>query len=291
MSALAAPAPARGTRMSLWTAFWALLGGGIVGLLAAALVFDPVQYALGLDAAARPAASVWQPFPPVGAPARAADLTTFAIGILFCGLAARRISRTPQAELSLPAAAAAVAAIALIAAATRSWWCLVALVPVAAALRLAARAPGPRSTWRRRIAIVSAGVVAYAAVTGLALADLQRHPLAASAEGTCGVQGSGGGRITTVCLEVVNLARGRTATVLGVAAGDLPRPSPWRFGLKARSIRPRRDADLLVRVRTSCAGLPAGAYTLGRIPLRVRAAGDTSTAAIATPVVLTKTCS
>jgi hypothetical protein len=36
--------------------------------------------------------------------------------------------------------------------------------------------------------------------------------------------------------------------------------------------------------------VPAGTYTLREIPLRVRAGGDESTAAIATPVAFRKTC-
>jgi hypothetical protein len=290
MSALAEPAPGERPRMSLWTAFWALFGGGVVGLLAATLVFDPVQYSLGLDAAAARTSFVWQPFPPIGDPARIADLATLAAAVLFCALAARRISRTPEAELSLPAAAAAVAALALIAQETRSWWCLGAMIPAAAALRLAARPPGPRASWRRRAAIAAAGIAIYAAVTGLALADLQRHPLAASGNGTCGAERARSGRITAVCLDVVNLARERTAEVLGVAVRDLPHPLPWRLSLDPRSIRPRREAELTVGLRTSCTGVPAGAYTLRDIPLRVRAGGDSSTATIATPITLTARC-
>ena len=120
MSAIAAPAPATRPRMSAWTAFWALFGGGVIGLLVATIVLDPIQYYLGLDAAASRTFSVWQPYAPVSDPARLADLTTFAVVMLFCGLAARRISRTPESELRLSAAMAAVAAMALIAEETRS---------------------------------------------------------------------------------------------------------------------------------------------------------------------------
>jgi hypothetical protein len=274
--------------MSLWTAFWALFGGAIVGLLAATLVFDPVQVWLGLDAAAPRPVSVWQPFPPVGYPARVADLVTFAAAVLFCALAARRISHTPESELSLPAAAAAVAAVVLIAQETRSWWCLTAVVPAAVALRYAARPPRPRATWRRRATVATAAIAVYAAVTGLAFADLQRHPLATSGDGTCGVQRARSGRVTDVCLEVVNMARSRTARVLGVAPAA--RPSPFRLAVGEQSIRPQGERDLEVGYRTSCAGVPPGTYTLREIPLRVRAGGDESTAAIATPVAFRKTC-
>lgn len=288
MSALAAPAPTARARMSLWTAFWALLGGTVMGLFAGALVLDPVEFYLGLQAAAPGRLSLWHPFPPVDHAARLADLTTSAAVILFCGLAARRISRTPQAELWLPAASAAVAGILLLAQETRSWWCLLAMIPAAAALRLAARSPAPRASWPRRAVVATAGIAVYAAVTGLALADLQRHPLAASGSGTCGVQRARSGRVTDVCLEVVNLARGRTATVLGVAPPS--RPSPFRLTLGERSIRPRGDQQLEVGYRTSCAGVPPGTYTLHEIPLRVLAGGDSSTATIATPIALAATC-
>lgn len=274
--------------MSLWTAFWGLFGGGVVGLLAAMPVFDPVQFYLGLDAAAPRPVSVWQPFPPVGDPARLADLTSFAAVVVFCALAARRIARMPEAELSLPAAAAAVAAIALIAQETRSWWCLTALLPAAVVLRYTARPPRRRATWRRRAAVATGGIAVYAAVTALAFADLQRHPLAASADGTCGLQRARSGRVTDVCLEVVNMARSRSATVLGVATAS--RPSPFRLALREQSIRPRGKRDLEVAYRTSCLGVPPGTYTLREIRLRVRAGGDSSTAAIATPVALTATC-
>src|SRR5262249_54552095 len=147
--------------------------------------------------------------------ARLADLTTFVLVVLFCALAARRISRTPESELRLPAAMAAVAALALIAQETRSWWCLLAMLPIAVALQFAVRAPGPSLTWRRRAAVAVAGVAVYAALTGLAMADLQRHPLAASGDGTCGVVVDRD-HVTAVCLDVVDLARARTATVLGV---------------------------------------------------------------------------
>jgi hypothetical protein len=275
--------------MSLWTAFWALFGGGVIGLLAAALVFDPVEYALGLQAARMRGFSVWQPFPPVGDPARLADLAMSAAVVLFCGLAARRISRTPEAEVWLPAASAAVAGILLLGQETRSWWCLLALIPAAAALRLTARSPAPRASWRRRAVLATAGIAVYAAATGLALADLQGHPLAASTS-TCGVVRDGHGHTRAVCLDVVNLARSRTATVLGVAAAELPRPLPWRLHLGDRSIRPGGEAELDVGLRKSCAGVPSGSYTLREIPLRVRAGGDSSTATIATPVALTATC-
>jgi hypothetical protein len=274
--------------MSVWTAFWALFGGAVVGLLAATLVFDPVQFWLGLDAAAPRPVSVWDPFPPVGDPARIADLATSAAVVLFCALAARRISHTPESELTLPAAAAAVAGILLIAQETRSWWCLTAVLPAAVALRYAACPPRPRGTWRRRATVATAGIAVYAAVTGLAFADLQRHPLATSGDGTCGLQRARSGRVTDVCLEVVNMARSRTATVLGVAPAT--RPSPFRLALSEKSVRPQRDRDLEVAYRTSCAGVPPGTYTLREIPLRVRAGGDSSTAEIATPVPLRKTC-
>ena len=290
MSAIAAPAPTARPRMSAWTAFWALFGGGVIGLLAASLITDPVKYDLGLDAAASRTSFVWQPFPPVGGAARLADLATFTLVVLLCGLAARRISRTPESELRLPPALAAVAAMALLAQATRSWWCLLAMIPIAVALRFAAHAPGPRPAWRRRAAVAAAGVAVYAALTGLAMADLQRHPLAASGNGTCGLVRDRGGRITAVCLDVVDLARARTATVLGVASSDLPHPSPWRLALGEHSIRPGKSADLDVGLRASCAGIPAGTYTLRQIPLRVRAGGDSSTATIAAPVALRKTC-
>ncbi|HXD68993.1 MAG TPA: hypothetical protein VN615_03970 [Gaiellales bacterium] len=290
MSAIAAGAPTARPRMSAWTAFWAFFGGGVIGVLAASAVTDPVNYYLGLDAGASRTSFVWQPFPPVGDPARLADLATFGLVVLFCGLAARRISRTPESELWLPAATAAVAAMALVAQETRSWWCLLAMIPIAVALRFAARTPGSRPARRRRAVVAAACLAVYAALTGLAMADLQRHPLAASGDGTCGVVGGRGGGIRAVCLEVVDLARGRTATVLGVAASDLPHPSPWRLALGEHSIRPGRSADLDVGLRTSCAGVPPGTYTLRQIPLRVRAGGDSSTATIATPVALRKTC-
>jgi hypothetical protein len=57
-----------------------------------------------------------------------------------------------------------------------------------------------------------------------------------------------------------------------------------------QSIRPQGERDLEVGYRTSCAGVPPGTYTLREIPLRVRAGGDESTAAIATPVAFRKTC-
>lgn len=290
MSAVAAPAPTARPRMPVWTAFWALFGGGVIGVLAASAVTDPVKYYLGLDAAASRTSFVWQPFPPVGDPARLADLATFTLVVLLCGLAARRISRTPESELWLPAAIAAVAAMGLLAQATRSWWCLLAMIPIAVALRFGARASGPRLAWRRRAVLAAAGVAVYAALTGLAMADLQRHPLAAAGDGTCGLVGGGGGGIRAVCLEVVDLARARTATVLGVAAADLPHPSPWRLTLAEHSIRPGKSADLDIGVHASCVGIPAGGYTLRQIPLRVRAGGDSSTATIATPVALRKTC-
>jgi hypothetical protein len=288
MSASAAPVPAPGVRMSAWTALWALFGGAVMGLLASSLVFDPIQHSLGLDAAAQRSLSVWQPFPPVGVPARIADLTTFAAVILFCGLAGRRISRTPEAELPVPAVTAAVAGIALLGQETRSWWCLLAVIPAAAALRLAARTPAPRATWRRRAALATAGIAIYAAATGLALADLQGHPLAAAADGTCGVGRARSGRVTDVCLQVVNMARDRTAIVLGVAASS--RRTPFRLRLGERSIRPRQELELDVGYRTSCAGVPAGTYTLRQISLRVRAGGDSSTSTIATPIPLTARC-
>lgn len=290
MSAIAAQAPTARPRMSAWTAFWALFGGGVIGVLAASAVTDPVTYYLGLDAGASRTSFIWQPFAPVDDPARLADLATFILVVLFCGLAARRISRTPESELWLPAAIAAVAAVALLAQETRSWWCLVAMIPIAVALRFGARAPGPRPAWRRRAVVAAAGLAVYAALTGLAMADLQRHPLAASGDGTCGVVGGPGTGIKAVCLEVVDLARARTATVLGVAASDLPHPWPWRLELGEHAIRPGQSADLDVSLRTSCAGVPPGTYTLRQIPLRVRAGGDSSTATIATPVALRKTC-
>src|SRR6185312_14800464 len=150
MSAIAAGAPTGRPRMSAWTAFWALFGGGVIGVLAASVVTDPVDYYLGLDAGASRTSFIWQPFPPVGDAARLADLSTLALVVLCCGLAARRISRTPESELWLPAAMAAVAAMALLAQETRSWWCLLALIPLAVALRFAARVPGKRPAWRRR---------------------------------------------------------------------------------------------------------------------------------------------
>ncbi|HKV68006.1 MAG TPA: hypothetical protein VJN72_07940 [Gaiellales bacterium] len=257
---------------------------------AATVVTDPVEYYLGLDAAASRTSFLWQPYPPVGVPARLGDLATFGVVVLFCGLAARRISRTPESELWLPAAMAAVAAMALLGQETRSWWCLLAMLPIAVALRFAARVPGPRPDWRRRAALAAAVLAVYTALTGLATADLQRHPLAASGDGTCGLVEGRRGHVTGVCLEVVDLARGRTATVLGVATPDLAGPSPWRLTLAERSIRPGKSADLDVRLRTSCAGVPPGTYTLRQIPLRVRAGGDSSTATIATPATLRKTC-
>ena len=144
MSAVIAPSAATAPRrMSLWTAFWSLAGGGIVGSIAATPFESALRQALRLDPGGRYSA-VWSPFVPIDDWARAADLATLAVGVLACALCARRISRDETLELPLPAAAAAVAGIGVVAYVTHSWWSLLAILPVAFVARYAARPPAVR---------------------------------------------------------------------------------------------------------------------------------------------------
>jgi hypothetical protein len=177
MSAVIAPSAATAPRrMSLWTASWSLLGGGIVGLLAAGLMLSVVRAVLRPDDPGGRSSFVWSPFDPVGDWARAADLASVGLVVLACGLCTQRISRNSESELSLPSAIAAVSAVGLGAHATHSWWSLLAILPVAFLLRHAGRPPAERWSWRRRAGVAALGLVAYTAVVATAFADLQLHP-------------------------------------------------------------------------------------------------------------------
>jgi hypothetical protein len=316
MNAAIAPSAATAPRrMSLWTAFWSLAGGAIVGGIAASLYAATLREALRLDDPGGRHSAVWTPFAPIDDWARAADLASLAVVVLTCALCVRRISRTETLELPLPAASAGLAGVGLVGYATHSWWSLLAILPVAFVARYAARPPAVLS--RRGVVVAGVCAVAYLAVVGAAFADLQSHPLAASPNMSCagptglGIlqplnprTGDGGplqyphrpGGIAVACLEVRNNAWSRAATVLGVAQGALPGRASWALELTAISFRGARvrfapgrrisipagrQREILVAVRMlGCVG-GAGSADLRSIPLRVQVGRSTTTQWIA----------
>jgi len=161
MSAAIAPSAATAQRrMSVWTASWSLLGGAIVGAIAASAFEDALREVLRVDPEGRYAA-VWSPFVPIDDWARAADLATLVVVVLTCALCARRISRTQTLELPLPAAAAGLVVVGLLGYATRSWWSVLAIVPAAFVVSYAARPPAVRS--RRGVLVAGVALLAYLA--------------------------------------------------------------------------------------------------------------------------------
>jgi hypothetical protein len=288
--------------MSLWTAFWSLAGGGIVGSIAGAVLEGALSGALRIDDPGGRYSAVWRPFVPTSYWARAADLATLAVFLLLCALCTRRISRDGTLELPLPAAAAGLAVVGLVGYATHSWWSLLAIVPAAFVARYAARPPAVLS--RRGMHVAGLCAVAYLAVVGAAFADLQAHPLVASPNMSCGGGGGPGilqplnprpgapgpleyphrpGGVVSVCLAVRNNAWSGSATVLGVASAALPKLRPWTIAGSAVSIPAGQQNQVLVAIHiTACpAGLEGRSAILRTIPLRARVDGAITTEPIA----------
>ncbi len=263
--------------MSVWTAFWALAGGGLVGLIATGLMLDGLRAGLRLEGVED--RGVWNPFPPLDGWMRAADLVTLVGAVVVCGLCIQRISRSDATELRLWPGIAALAALFALGLFTRSWWSLAATLPLAAALRYAARPVGPRWSWRRRAAVAGGVAAVYGAVLAPAVLSLQQHPLFASPTASCGVGYGGQDRVTGICLIVENVAFTRSATVLGVDAGGLPGSLPWTLSAPARTIGAGEQREIDVRVRHA-ACLPGTQVGLRSVPLRVRVGGRVETAAI-----------
>jgi len=274
--------------MSVWTAFWALGGGGLVGLIASGLALDGVRAAVRLDGLQF--GGVWGPFPPLDAWTRGADLAALAAALGVCGLCVQRISHSDEAELRFWPSTAAVTAVAALAYLTRSWWSLAAILPIAAALRHAARAPSPRWSRRRRVKIAAAAAAACVVVLTPATLELQRHPLFASPTASCGPIYTGPrNHVEAICLIVENVAFTRSASVLGVDAHSLPRSLPWTLAAQARTIAAGGQREIDVRVHpTTCR--KGTAVVLRSVPLRVRVGGSAETDAIALAPPLIARC-
>jgi hypothetical protein len=141
----------------------------------ASVLLDGVRAAFRLDGL--DGSGVWNPFPPLDAWMRGADLATLGGALVICGLCVRRTSRTEEMELRLWPATAAIAVVAGLAVVTRSWWSLALLLPLAVALRYAAGPAAPRWPWRRRAPVTGAALAVYAAALAPAVLSLQQHPL------------------------------------------------------------------------------------------------------------------
>jgi hypothetical protein len=288
MSVATAPPLSAAPRMSVWTTFWALGGGGLVGVIAASAGAAAVRAAFRLDGLSDGA--VWNPFPALDIWTRGADLVTLGAALVVCGLCVQRISRTAEMELRIWAGTAAVAVVALVSALTHSWWSLAALVPLAVVLRYAARPTAPRWSWRRRAGTVGVAVAVYAVTLVPAAVSLQVHPLFASPSASCGPVYTGpDNHVAALCLIVENVALTRTATVLGVDRRSLPRGLPWILTARSRTIGAGDQRQVDVRVQPARCR-PGAAVILRSVPLRVRIGATIGTAAIALAAPLTARC-
>lgn len=264
--------------MSAWTAFWALGGGGLVGLIATSLGVDVIGALLRTETHGA-TGGVWRPFAATEAWAQIADLATLGAAFVICGLCVQRISRDEELELRLWPATAAVIAVAVAALLTHSPWSLLAILPLAFVLRHGAHPRTAPWRWRRRATVVIAAALAYAAVLAPAFAEVQLHPLVADPSRECGVT-EGPAGTTGLCLLVDNESWDRAGSVIGIASALLPRPSPWTFTVQPKTIRPGGVGQVDVGVRrASCP--PGGTRVVVKaIPLRVSVGGRAETVSV-----------
>ena len=310
MSAIAAPRPANPRPpVSYLNAWWAVTQSVLTGLIILALlgmVFVLVGYAAPLPLGVP--GSSWTPF------GSAADLPgwpfdpsllwfrivdVFALVTVVLWMGRRLRDRFLMLDVRLRLADTTLAVAGLLAiTAIAPWAGVVAVFMVAGLLRRGEIPTAERSRgvpWGRWIAIAW-GVALLGSFVAVNLV-----PVGAEAGSSCSVgigseqpqSGFRRGGTFTACVVAQNRAWFANATVVGLDAGQLP-DAPWRVTLvrprgvgfqPASSVRltPRTSREVVALVRlTSCtAAMQGRTFTLGSLPLRVRAYGRTQTDPVA----------